>query len=268
MEETKGIALFEGRGVRKEWDPKQEKWFFSIVDIVGILSNSKDPRNYWKVLKSRLNDEGSELVTKCNQLKMKSSDGKYYSTDAGDLETILRLVQSVPSPNAEPLKLWLARLGSERLEEIQDPELAIDRAKATYEKKGYPKDWIDKRMRGINVRHSLTDEWKNRGAKKGQDFAILTDEIYKGTFEMTTREYKKLKSLGKENNLRDHMNDIELILTMLGEAATTKLTQDRDSKGIEPLQKDAKDGGRVAGRTRKDIEKQGGKKVISTKNNS
>ena len=199
---------------------------------------------------------------------MRSSDGKYYLTDVGDLETVLRLIQSIPSPNAEPFKLWLAKVGTERLEEIQDPELAIDRAKATYEKKGYPKDWIDKRMRGINVRHSLTDEWKNRGAKKGQDFAILTDEIYRGTFDMTAQEYKKLKALGKENNLRDHMNDIELILTMLGEATTTKLTQDRDSKGLEPLQKDAKDGGGVAGRTRKDIEKQGGKKVISKKNNN
>ncbi len=266
MKEINNIALFEGREIRREWDPKQEKWYFSIVDIVRILSNSSDARNYWKVLKNRLNEEGSELVTKCNQLKMQASDGKYYLTDVGDEETILRLVQSVPSPNAEPFKLWLAQVGRERLEEIRDPELAIDRAKAIYERKGYPKEWIDKRMRGINVRHSLTDEWKNRGVKKGQEFAILTDEIYKGTFDMTAQEYKKHKSLDKENNLRDHMNDIELILTMLGEATTTKFTQERDSRGLDPLQKDAKDGGGVAGRTRKDIERQGNKKVIQKSN--
>ena len=264
MKELKEIVLFEGKEIRKVWH--NEKWYFSIIDIVRILSNSTDARNYWKVLKSRLNEEGSQLVTNCNQLKMESSDGKYYLTDVGDKEVILRLIQSIPSPNAEPFKLWLAKVGNERLEEIQNPELAMDRAKAIYERKGYPKVWIDKRMRGINVRHTLTDEWKNRGVKKGHDFAILTDEIYKGTFNMSTQEYKKHKSLSKEDNLRDHMDDIELILTMLGEATTTKFTQDRDSNGLEGLQVDARDGGKVAGRTRKDIESKT-RKSISNKNN-
>lgn len=265
MNTIKEIALFEGREIRKVW--YKEKLHFSIVDVVAILSDSNNPRKYWNKLKERLKGEGSELVTKCHQLKLAASDGKYYLTDAGDRETILRLIQSIPSPNAEPFKLWLAMVGNERLEEIQDPELAIDRAKNIYERKGYPKEWIDKRMRGINVRHSLTDEWKDRGIKSGSDFAILTDEIYKGTFDMTAQEYKKHKSLDKENNLRDHMDDIELILTMLGEATTTKLTQDRDSQEFDALHKDAKDGGGVAGRTRKDIENQTKMKVITSKNN-
>lgn len=265
MNEIKNIALFEGNEIRKVWH--KEKWYFSVVDVVQILTNSSIPRRYWSDLKIQLQKEGSQLYEKIVQLKLKSSDNKYYLTDTANLETMFRIIQSVPSPKAESIKLWLARVGTERLEEIQDPELAMDRAKAIYERKGYPKDWIDKRMRGINVRHSLTDEWKNRGVKKGMEFAILTDEIYKGTFDMTAQEYKKHKSLDKENNLRDHMNDIELILTMLGEATTTKFTQDRDSKEFDKLHKDAKDGGGVAGRTRKDIEKQGGKKVISVENN-
>jgi len=235
MNEIKNVVLFEGKDIRREWDSKKQKWYFSIVDIVRVLSNSEDARNYWKVLKSRLLKEGNQTVTNCNQLKMRATDGRMRETDVGDRETILRLVQSIPSPNAEPFKLWLARVGNERLEEIQDPELAMDRAKAIYERKRYPKDWIDKRMRGINVRHSLTDEWKNRGVKKGIEFAILTDEIYKGTFDVTAQEYKKHKSLDKENNLRDHMNDIELILTILGEATTTKLTQDRNSREFDKL---------------------------------
>ena len=183
-----------------------------------------------------------------------------------DLEGIFRIIQSIPSPKAEPFKQWLARVGKERLDEIRDPELAVNRAKSIYERKGYPKAWIDKRMRGINVRNTLTDEWKDRGAATGAEFAILTDEIYKGTFDMTAQKFKEHKSLGKEHNLRDHMNDIELILTMLGEATTTKITNDNDSKGFERLQKDAKVGGEVAGRTRKDIEKQTKTKTISKQN--
>ena len=266
MNNIKEITLFEGKRIRKEWDPKQEKWYLSIVDVISALTSSSIPRRYWSDLKNNLKKEGSEVYEKIVQFKMIAEDGKERDTDTGDIETILRLVQSIPSPNAEPFKLWLAQLGRERLEEIQDPEIAMDRIKTIYERKGYPKDWIDKRMRGINVRHSLTDEWKNRGIKKGSEFAILTDEIYKGTFDMTAQEYKKHKSLDKENNLRDHMNDIELILTMLGEATTTRLTQDRDSKEFDKLHKDAKDGGGVAGRTRKDIESKTKKKIITKEN--
>ena len=200
MNDIKNIALFEGKEIRKEWDPKQEKWYFSVVDVIQILTSSSIPRRYWSDLKIQLGKEGSQLYEKIVQLKLKSSNGKYYVTDTADIETMFRIIQSVPSPKAESVKLWLAQLGRERLEEIQDPELAMDRAKAIYERKGYPKEWIDKRMRGINVRHSLTDEWKNRGIKKGMEFAILTDEIYKGTFDMTAQEYKKHKSLDKENN--------------------------------------------------------------------
>jgi len=266
MKEITQIVLFEGKEIRKVWESKQEKWYFSVVDIIRTLTGSSIPRRYWSDLKNNLIKEGSEVYEKIVQFKMTAEDGKERDTDTADVETILRLIQSVPSPKAEPFKLWLAQMGRERLEEIQDPELAMDRAKAYYEKKGYPKEWIDKRMRGINVRHSLTDEWKNRGVKKGQEFAILTDEIYKGTFDMTAQEYKRHKALDKENNLRDHMNDIELILTMLGEATTTKFTQDRDSKEFQELHKDAKDGGSVAGRTRKDIESQTKKGVIGKEN--
>lgn len=266
MKDIKEIVLFEGKEIRREWDPKKEKWYFSVIDIIRILTDSSVPKRYWSDLKNNLKNEGSELYEKIVRFKMTAEDGKERDTDTGDLETILRLIQSVPSPKAEPFKLWLAQIGRERLEEIQDPELAMDRAKSIYERKGYKKEWIDKRMRGINVRHTLTDEWKNRGVKKGQEFAILTDEIYKGTFGMTTQEYKKHKSLGKENNLRDHMDDIELILTMLGEATTTKISQDKDSQGFDKLQEDAKIGGGVAGRTRKDIEKQAGNKLVSKDN--
>lgn len=235
------------------------------MDVVGVLSDSVDPRNYWKVLKNRLKKEGSEVVTKCNQLKMEASDSKFYLTDAANVETIFRIIQSIPSPNAEPFKRWFAKVGYERVKEVEDPELAAQRARAIYRAKGYPESWIEKRMRGIEVRETLTNEWKNRGAKENVEFAILTNEILKGTFDMTADEYKKFKSLKREN-LRDHMEDIELILTMLGEATTTKIHRDRNSKGLKKLKKDAKDGGAVAGRTRKDIENQSGKPVISNKN--
>ncbi len=264
----KAIAIFEGRKVRRVWDEEKEMWYFSVIDVVAVLINQTDfkkAKSYWSTLKERLKNEGNESVTKCDQLKLQSSDGKFYKTDAADVETLLRLIQSIPSPNAEPFKLWLAKVGYERMQEIENPELAMDRMKELYEKKGYPKDWIDKRSRGIAVRHSLTDEWRERGAKNNLEYAILTNEIMESAFGLKVSEYKKLKGLEREN-LRDHMEDIELILTMLAEATTTKITQDRNSKGFLPIKKDAYDGGSVAGRTRKDIEERSGGKVVSPKN--
>jgi hypothetical protein len=190
MTNEKQMAIFEGQKIRRIWDEKDEKWYFSIVDVVGILSQSVDPQNYWKVLKNRLKKEGSEVVTKCNHLKMQASDGKYYLTDSADTEVVLRLIQSVPSPKAEPFKLWLAKVGYERIKEIENPELAAQRARALYRAKGYPEAWIEKRMQGIEVRETLTNEWKNRGAKENIEFAILTNEIMKGAFNMTAEDYK------------------------------------------------------------------------------
>ena len=260
-------TIFEEKEVRRSWH--DEQWFFSIIDIVGILSESPNPRRYWSDLKRKLISEGySELYEKIVQLKLQSSDGKMYETDSSNLSGIFRIIQSIPSPKAEPFKQWLARVGQERIEEIQDPELAVTRAKEIYDKKGYPKDWVDKRMRGIAVRNTLTDEWKDRGVSKGFEYAILTDEIYKATFDKSAKEYMDYKNLDKKagDNLRDHMGDIELILTMLGEATTTKITTEEDSRGLDKLKRDANVGGGVAGRTRKDIEIQTGKKVISRDN--
>lgn len=261
---TSKIALFEAKKIRKILF--QDEWWFSVSDIISILTNSVDPLAYWRKLKERLLKEGgNETVTKCHALKMLANDGKMRLTDCANTKTLLRLIQSIPSPKAEPLKQWLARIGQERINEIENPELAMERMKAIYEKKGYSQDWVDKRIRGIAVRQNLTEEWKNRGAKVGIEYAILTNEIMSGTFDLKVEEYKKLKKLSKEN-LRDHMNDIELILTMLAEATTTKLHQDRDSVGFNKLKNDAKEGGMVAGRTRKDIEKVTGKKVITSNN--
>ena len=260
-------TIFEEKEVRRSWH--DEQWFFSIIDIVGILSESPNPRRYWSDLKRKLISEGySELYEKIVQLKLQSSDGKMYETDSSNLSGIFRIIQSIPSPKAEPFKQWLARVGQERIEEIQDPELAVTRAKEIYDKKGYPKDWVDKRMRGIAVRNTLTDAWKDRGVSKGFEYAILTDEIYKATFDKSAKEYMDYKNLDKKagDNLRDHMGDIELILTMLGEATTTKITTEEDSRGLDKLKRDANVGGGVAGRTRKDIEIQTGKKVISKDN--
>ena len=262
MDKTK-IVLFEGKEVRKIIYNKE--WWFSVVDVARILTESADAGAYWRKLKQRLIAEGSEVVTFCHGLKLEAPDGKKYETDCANTEGMFRVIQSIPSPKAEPFKRWLAKVGYERIQEIEDPELAAQRARTLYRSKGYPESWIEKRMRGIEVRETLTNEWKNRGAKENVEFAILTNEIMNGAFDMTTGEYKKFKGLKKEN-LRDHMDDIELILTMLGEATTTRLHQDRNSKGFEPLKKDAKDGGDVAGRTRKDIEQKTGKSV-STKNN-
>ena len=261
---TKDIAIFEEKEVRRIW--YNEQWYFSIIDITAILSQSNRPRKYWDDLKRKLKEEGSELSEKIGQLKLVSSDGKSYFTDVTNLEGIFRIIQSIPSPKAEPFKLWLAKIGQERIEEIQDPERAIIRAKKIYDQKGYSEDWIAKRMRGINVRNTLTDEWEEKGAKVGFDFAILTNEIYQGTFEMTAKEIKEYKNLGNPDNPRDHMNELELILTMLGEATTTKLSQTRKSQGLLSLRIDAKDGGSVAGNARKEIEIKSGKKVVTKEN--
>jgi hypothetical protein len=257
------LAIFEGKGIRKVI--YNNEWWFSVVDVCSVLTDSVDAGSYWRKLKQRLIEEGSEVVTFCHGLKLEASDGKKYLTDCANTEGMLRIVQSIPSPKAEPFKQWLAKVGYERIQEIEDPELAAERARAIYRAKGYAEDWIEKRMRGIEVRETLTNEWKNRGAKEKIEFAILTNEIMKGTFDMKVDDYKKYKGLQKEN-LRDHMDDIELVLTMLGEVTTTRLHRDRDSKGLNLLKKDAKDGGKVAGRTRKDIEKESGKSVISRNN--
>jgi len=259
----KSLAIFEGKQIRKIIH--NDEWWFSVIDVCEVLTDSVDAGAYWRKLKQRIKEEGSEVVTFCHGLKLEASDGKYYETDCANAEGIFRIIQSIPSPKTEPFKRWLARVGYERVQEIENPELAMDRMKALYEKKGYPKEWIDKRSRGIAVRHSLTDEWKNRGMKNTMEYAILTNEIMESAFDLKVDDYKKLKGLAREN-LRDHMDDMELILTMLGEATTTRFTKDRDSRGFSPLQKDARDGGAVAGRTRKDIEKQSGKKVVSGRN--
>jgi len=258
-------VLFMGQKIRRIIF--NEEWWFSVVDVVRVLSESTslDVGAYWRKLKQRLNDEASEVVTFCHGLKLEAPDGKMRETDCANTEGIFRIIQSIPSPKAEPFKRWLAKVGYERIQEIADPELAMDRVKAIYEKKGYPKDWIDKRMRGIAVRHGLTDEWRGRGLKRSSEYAILTNEIMESTFGLKVENYKKLKGLKREN-LRDHMEDMELILTMLGEATTTKLTQVRDSQGFVPLEKDANDGGGVAGRAKKDIEKLTGTKVVNPNN--
>ena len=263
-EETSKLALFEGREIRKSFH--EGEWWFSIIDVIEALVGGDRPRKYWSDLKKKLIAEGYfEVSEKIGQLKMVAPDGKQRLTDCANTETLFRVIQSIPSPKVEPLKRWLAKVGKERLDEIENPELAMGRMQDLYEKKGYPKEWIDKRLRGIAVRQDLTDEWKERGAASSNEFAILTNEIMQGAFDLKVEEYKQVKSLAREN-LRDHMTDIELILTMLAEATTTKLHRDRDSHGMAPLKKDAKDGGAVAGRTRKDIEHQTDKPVISTGN--
>lgn len=261
--ELEKVTLFEGQKIRRIL--VEDEWWFSVVDVIAVLSQSSIAKRYWSDLKIKLHDEGSKVYEKIVQLKLESSDGKKYATDCANTEGILRIIQSIPSPKAEPFKRWLAKVGYERLQEIENPELAMDRMKAIYEKKGYPKDWIDKRARGIAVRHSLTDEWRDRGIKRGSDYAILTNEIMESTFGLKVSDYKNLKGLEREN-LRDHMEDMELILTMFGEAATTKLSRVRNSQGFTPLKKDAKDGGGVAGEARKNLENISGEKIISPNN--
>ncbi len=263
-EKSSNPIVFNGKQIRKTMH--EGEWWFSIIDVVEVLVGGERPRKYWNDLKNKLHQEGyDQLSEKIGQLKLESADGKYYATDCANTETMFRIIQSIPSPKVEPLKRWLARVGKERIDEIENPELAMARMQELYEKKGYPKEWIDKRLRGIAVRQDLTDEWKDRGARDSLEFAILTNEIMNGAFDLKVEEYKQVKGLEREN-LRDHMTDIELILTMLGEATTTKLHRDRDSQGFDPLKKDAQDGGAVAGRTRKDIETQTCKPVISGDN--
>ncbi len=239
------IKLFENRQVRSQWDGSRQAWYFSVIDVVGVLTDSPNPRKYWSVLKTRLKKEGSELATNCSQLKMQSTDGKNYLTDVADTEQLLRLTQSIPSPKAEPFKQWLARVGYERIEETEDPELALDRAMETYIKKGYSRDWINQRLKSIEVRKELTDEWEDRGIKKGGDFAILTDEITKAWSGITTRQYKQVKDLKKEN-LWDHMTNMELVLNMLAEATTTEISKQKLPQGFEENREIAHQGGAIA----------------------
>jgi len=265
MTKDTAIKLFNDKQIRTIWDDEQEKWYFSIVDVVGILTESPNPRKYWSVLKSRLKKEGSQLTTNCSQLKMLSSDGKYYKTDVADTEQLFRLIQSIPSPKAEPFKLWLAKVGRERIDEIEDPEIGIDRLMETYLRKGYSTSWINQRLKSIEVRKELTDEWDKRGVKKGQEYAILTDEITKAWSGLTTKQYKNLKHLKREN-LRDHMTNLELVLNMLAEATTTEISKEKKPRNFKENQRIAKQGGKIAGNTRKEIEEKTGKKVVTNQN--
>jgi hypothetical protein len=265
MTKETAIKLFENSQVRTHWDDELEKWYFAIVDIVGILSESIDPQSYWRKLKQRLKAEGNETVTNCHGLKMQAADGKMRLTDVADTEQLFRIIQTIPSPKAEPFKLWLARVGNERINEIEDPETGIDRMMETYMRKGYSKDWINQRLKSIEVRKELTDEWENRGVQKGQEYAILTDEITKAWSGQTVRKYKNLKELKKEN-LRDHMSNLELLLNMLAEATTTEISKEKNPKTFKESQKIAKQGGTIAGNTRKEIEAKTGKKVVTSRN--
>ena len=262
------IQLFEDKRIRTAWDAEKEEWYFSIVDAVAVLTDQPDQRHaakYWSVLKTRLKKEGSELTTKCSQLKMRSADGKRYNTDVADTEQLLRIIQSIPSPKAEPFKLWLAQVGRERIEETIDPELTIDRALETYLKKGYSREWINQRLQAIQVRKELTDEWDARGVQMGKEYAILTDEITKAWSGMNTRQYKNFKGLKKEN-LRDNMTTLELVLNMLAEATTTEISKQKAPEGLQENVEVARSGGKVAGDARKAIEQQTGVPVITSKN--
>jgi hypothetical protein len=257
------IAIFRGREIRKAIHNKE--WWFSVVDICEILTDSVDAGAYWRKLKQRLKEEGSEVVTNCHGLKLTAPDGKMRETDCANTEGLFRIIQSIPSPKAEPFKRWLAKVGYERIQEIEDPELATKRTRALYKAKGYPDSWIEKRMRGIAIREELTDEWDKRGIKQQREYAILTAEISKAAFGLTPGEYKKHKGLKREN-LRDHMNDLELIFSMLGEAATTEITRSKEPKGFNEHKETARAGGSVAGKAREDLEKRTGKRVVSKKN--
>ena len=259
------IKLFEDKQVRTVWDADQEKWFVSIVDVIAVLTDSPNPRKYWSVLKTRLKTEGSQLATNCSQLKMQSADGKFYKTDVADTEQLFRLIQSIPSPKAEPFKRWLAQVAAERLDEMQDPELSIDRALEQYLNLGYSENWINQRLKSIEIRKELTDEWKNRGLKEGQQFATLTDIITKAWAGKTTKEYKVFKGLKKEN-LRDNMTNTELILNMLAEASTKDISQATNPKDFDESKKVAKQGGNVAKVALKELESKTGKKVVSSLN--
>ena len=259
--------LFEGNHIRSVWDNEKEEWFFSIIDIIGVLTESKNPRRYWSDLKRKMNDEEGavQLYENIVQLKLESSDGKKYITDVSDMQGIFRIIQSVPSPKAEPFKMWLAEVGKERIDEIVDPELIIDRALETYVKKGYTREWINQRLQAIQVRKELTDTWQDHGVKEGREYAILTNEITKAWSGMTTRQYKDHKGL-KKQNLRDNMTTTELILNMLAETATKDIANATHPQGLEENKKVAKEGGSIAGDARKSIEVKTGKPVITSKN--
>jgi hypothetical protein len=261
MDKDKALVVFQDKKIRRIWH--NDEWYFSVVDIIQALTDSADAKDYWYRLKRReAESSGIELSTFCRQLKLPSADGKYYETDCANTKSLFRIIQSIPSPKAEPFKLWLAQVGYERVEEIENPELAQDRVKEYYEMKGYPKDWIDKRLRGIAIRQELTDEWKNRGVK---EYAILTNEISKATFGKTVEEYKEFKGLNKQN-LRDHMTDWELIFSMLGEKATTDITITRDAKGFEENKKAAQRGGQIAHNARKELEEETGRPTVTKDN--
>src|SRR3989338_6505903 len=261
--ENSQLIVFQDKKIRRLWH--NNEWYFSVVDVVEVLTESDNPRNYWSMLKLRESEQGIELSTNCVQLKLKAEDGKLRETDCANVQTLFRIIQSIPSKKAEPFKQWLAKVGYERVQEIENPELAQQRMKEIYKAKGYSEDWIEKRVRGIAIRDELTDEWKKRGVETDKEYAILTAEISKATFDMTPSEYKDFKGLKREN-LRDHMNDLELIFTMLGEASTTKIARKKDAQGFVENQKAAKEGGFVAGVARKELESKTGDKVVSEEN--
>ena len=265
---NKQITIFEGQKIRRLWDEKKEKWYFSVIDIVAVLTeqaNFKKAQSYWTTLKNRLKKEGNESVTKCDKLKMQSADGKFYKTDVADVETILRLIQSVPSPKAEPIKLWLAKVGYERIKEINDPEKALNRSRDYWQKMGRSQKWIQQRMMGQEIRNKLTDYWKNNEVKKQDEYAILTNIIHQEWSDLSVEKHKKLKKL-KTQNLRDHMSDAELVFTALAELSTRQIAETMKTKGLEENKTPAKRGGRVAKNARKELESKTGKKVVSAKN--
>ena len=265
MGQNDKIQLFEDKRIRTAWDEEKEEWFFSVVDVIAVLTDSKDPAAYWRKLKQRMREEGNETVTNCHGLKMTAAGGKKRLTDVADTEQLLRIIQSIPSPKAEPFKLWLAEVGRERIEETIDPELTIDRALETYLRKGYTREWVNQRLQAIQVRKELTDEWDARGVQRGSEYAILTDEISRTWSGMTTGQYKRFKGLKKEN-LRDNMTTLELVLNMLAEATTTELSKEHQPETFEENKEIARRGGRIAGETRKSIEADTGKPVITSQN--
>ena len=265
VKQLESIKVFEEKNVRSIWNEDEEKWYFAIVDIITVLTESANPQVYWRVLKKRLIAEGNETVTNCNALKMTAADGKSRLTDVADTEQVLRIIQSIPSPKAEPFKQWLAKVGNERLDEIADPELAISRALVTYQRKGYSQEWINRRVKTIEIRKELTDEWQRSGVRQGMEYASLTDIISQGWSGLNTRQYKKLKRLTKEN-LRDNMSNMELALNMLAELTTTELSKSRNPNGYEQSADVAREGSEIVGNTRREIEKKTGKSVITDKN--
>ena len=265
MDKRNKIQIFNDKKIRTHWDAEQEKWYFSIVDVVGVLTESENPQIYWRVMKKRLIDEGNETVTNCNGLKMMAADGKMRLTDVADTEQLFRLIQTIPSPKAEPFKMWLAQVGRERIDEIEDPEIGFDRLMETYLRKGYSKEWINQRLKSIEIRKELTDEWENRGVEKGDEYAILTDEITKAWSGFTTKQYKGYKGLKKES-LRDNMTNLELVLNMLAEASTTEISKDKQPKTFLENKDVARKGGNVAKAARHQLEKTTGKQVVTNLN--